>query len=678
MDINYKLYLDGNLINDTPRGLDDLLLSISREDGFSNSEQIFRDIAESQLEFWGDGFTYLCDKRKENICEEILLSIETSCNDESIILFEGLIKQSKVEVTLKKCIAKVTNIKDNSFSGLIRDIINVEVDLFNTKTKNCESLILPVTVINTPTTPNTYVITDINTYDVLDVMKYLIAFFTDNRITVKSNYLTNVKYSITTGYNMHNTAINLEKSYPKVSFEKLFNEIRKKETVFIGVEYETDGTPYLRVEDENYFYSEDDLLMVIQKIPLDAVEKLDGNRLFNAINVGSGTTKLKEDTIAIVSQSRLTSWNKETYIGCGGCGGEKDTTLDLISDFIIDANIIHEAMNQPIGADYDNDDAIFLLNYYNAGVGTIAWRLVGNNLSNYNERLNNQNVLQRWVGISNSCIAVNRYTKYGFKAVNAEDVNIAYPSTVDYILFYEAEICPLNLPYTYHLGCHDEIYDNQNSHSIATDYGDSCSTGGAMKSMFTCQENGIYKFHASSDVKAFKDDLITDDLDSADFEVRFVVYQDNTLSTIIASSPITSINYPSTILTTPQVKNFDIESPPFNLSAGNIVMVEISIVSVSIAYGARKYVFHFYNSVFELLSDNTSCEDITDETGLFKPFVTDFDYNLCLEDYLKLKNNKKGYILLEGKKAWIKKVEYRHKKKSTLYLIHKESYCGCE
>lgn len=39
--------------------------------------------------------------------------------------------------------------------------------------------------------------------------------------------------------------------------------------------------------------------------------------------------------------------------------GEKDTTFDLISDFIIDANIIHEAMNQPIGADYDNDDAIF-------------------------------------------------------------------------------------------------------------------------------------------------------------------------------------------------------------------------------------------------------------------------------------------------------------------------------
>lgn len=672
MDINYKLYLDGNLINDTPRGLDDLLLSISREDGFSNSEQIFRDIAESQLEFWGDGFTYLCDKRKENICEEILLSIETSCNDESIILFEGLIKQSKVEVTLKKCIAKVTNIKDNSFSGLIRDIINVEVDLFNTKTKNCESLILPVTVINTPTTPNTYVITDINTYDVLDVMKYLIAFFTDNRITVKSNYLTNVKYSITTGYNMHNTAINLEKSYPKVSFEKLFNEIRKKETVFIGVEYETDGTPYLRVEDENYFYSEDDLLMVIQKIPLDAVEKLDGNRLFNAINVGSGTTKLKEDTIAIVSQSRLTSWNKETYIGCGGCGGEKDTTLDLISDFIIDANIIHEAMNQPIGADYDNDDAIFLLNYYNAGVGTIAWRLVGNNLSNYNERLNNQNVLQRWVGVSNSCIAINHFTKYGFKAINTGD-NLL---DKDYIIFTISGACTPVFPIISYLGSHIEVFDNKNSHDSTIQTANNCTNYG-YQSKFTCQEAGIYKFHAKSDIQANKDALLSDDVVSADFEIKFVVFQDNTLTTILATSPITTVNYPTTVGVVPPVKNFDIESPPFNLSVGNIVMVQISLTTISVVYGARTYDFRFSESVFELLSDNTSCEYITDETGLFKPFITDFDYALCLEDYLKFKNNKKGYIMLEGKKAWIKKIEYKHKKKSTLYLIHKESFCGC-
>jgi len=679
MDINYKLYLDGNQMNDTPRGLDDLLLSISREDGYSNSEQIFRDIAESQLEFWGDGFTYLCNKRKENICEEILLTIETSCDDEPIILFEGLIKQSKVEITLKKCIAKVTNIKDNSFSGLIRDIINVEVDLFNTKTKNCEPLVLPVTVINTPTTPNTYVLTDINTYDALDVLKYIIAFFTDNRITVKSNYLTNVKFAITTGYNLHNTAINLEKSYPKVSFEKVFNEIRKKETIFIGVEYETEGTPYLRVEDENYFYSEGDLLMVIEKIPLDAVEKLDGNRLFNAINIGSNTTKLKEDTVAIVSQSRLTSWNKETYIGCGGCGGEKDTTLDLVSDFVIDANIIHEAMNQPIGADYDNDDAIFLLNYYNAGVGTIAWRLVGNNLSNYNGRLNNQNVLQRWVGVSNSCIAINRYMKYGFKATNPNNHNITIngsgaitATNCDFIRF-EGGYSGSMVSY---LACKDEIFDNQNTLALINDINQSPGYFDTFRlSKFTCAETGNYKFHAKSKIKCIENTGVNYLYpDYIEYNIRFVVFQDNTLSTILSSSPITNLSNSATATTTVE---FDIESPTFGLNPGNVVVVEIDIPNVTIPYEPFYYLSALYDSIFELLSDNTTCEDITDETGLFKPYITSFDYTLCLEDYLKFKNNKKGYIMLEDRKAWIKKIEYKHKKKSTLYLIHKESFCGC-
>ena len=116
--VRYKLYLDGILINERPKGLDELILAIQREDGFNNSEQILRESIDVQLEFSGDGYRYICTKRQQNFCEEILCSLDAECDGYTDTLFEGLIKQNDIKVTLKKCIAKASSIKDNSFNGL--------------------------------------------------------------------------------------------------------------------------------------------------------------------------------------------------------------------------------------------------------------------------------------------------------------------------------------------------------------------------------------------------------------------------------------------------------------------------------------------------------------------------------------------------------------------------------
>lgn len=676
---NYRVYLDGNEFFDIPKGVTDFVTSIIRMDGFDNTEQILIDSAETMFEFWGDGFNYICQKRKENICEEILYTIELECDEVSHVLFEGLIKQSKIEVQLKKCIARCTNLKDNSFGGLLRDFINVEVELFSTKTKNCFPLSLPVILINTPTTPNTYSITDVTTFDCLDVLKYIIAYFTDNRVTVKSDYLTTTKIAITTGFNLHNTTGNLNKVYPSISFEKVFTELRKKETLYMAVEYEPDGTPYLRIEDENYFYA-DELLFEIPEIPLDAVERIDEKRLFNVIEVGSNTVEAQEGTTLIKPQNRLTAWNKESYIGCGGCSGEKDSKLDLVSDFIIDPNLIHEAMNAAEGADYENDDKIYLLNYYNAGIGTIAWRLVGNNLSNYNERFNNENVLQRWVGISNSCISVSRFTKYGFRATNpANEVitiesgsgDIIAPTNCDFIRIQGTHTGPM----ISQLLCNDELFDNENSIENINPVFDTSTFNTFGLTKFECVENGNYVFHAKSKLKCIQnapEDYVFPL--AIEYAVRFVVYSDDTFTTEIDASDVTDIvnSTPST-----QIDNFDITSPTFALVVGNVVVVEIEVKSINIIGTGFYYLTAIYDSLFELISDNASCEDITDDTGLFKPFVTTFKYAPCIEQYMSVKNNKSGYILFAGIKTWVKEFPFSNGKVSTISLIHKESYCGC-
>ena len=196
---------------------------------------------------------------------------------------------------------------------MIRDFIAIETPLFYTKTKECLPLSIPVITINTPTTPNTYSITDVKTFDVLDVFKYLVAFYTDNRIEVKSDYLTNNKFAITLGYNLHNYNGQLEQQYPSVSIDVLFNELRKKLTIYKAIEYEPTGRPYLRIEDENYFFTDDELLVINEK-QIESIEKIDEAKLFNDLKVGSNLVKLKDTTTPIVQQDRLTAWNEEVYV----------------------------------------------------------------------------------------------------------------------------------------------------------------------------------------------------------------------------------------------------------------------------------------------------------------------------------------------------------------------------
>jgi len=677
MDSKYNVYLDGILLMSYPDGINELELAIERLGGYAAEEHILRDNAESTLDFEGDGFAYICRKRQENLCEEILCTIERVCNDQKFTLFEGLIKQSKVEMEIKKYIAKCTNLKDNSFSGLFRDVINVEVETFNTKTKGCLPLSLPVIKINTPVTPSTYTIADATAFDSLDLLKYIIAYFTDNRITVKSEYLETNKIAFSTIYNLHNNSGLLNKVYPKVSYEMVFNELRKKETLYQVIRYEDDGTPYIWITPESQSFSEaeEDMLLEIPVLPQDATERVNESQLYNTIEVGSSEVNLDDVENTVVDQQRLVAWNKENYVGCGGCSGEKDTKLNLISDFIIDGNIIHEAMLQAEGADYTHDDKIVMLHYFEEGG---VYKLVGNNTSIYNARFQNNQVLSRWVGLSNSCIVTGRFAKYGFKAINA---------AVPYIEFSGSSLVSPNFDFIRiigswggglksRLGCQTEIYDNQNSLSLITDLDQSLGFYDTRNmSVFECQEDGNYVFRAKSKLKCIQDE----DADTLfplkiNYEIKFVVYADNTFASLITSGPVTEIfnNNPDT-----QIDSFDIESPTFALTAENVVVVQIEVTSIDIVGAPFYYLTAIYDSLFELLSDNTTCENIQDTTDLFKPFITECEWPLSINDYLKAKNNKSGYYLVQGEKAWIDKIIFREDKKSLLSLMHKRSFCEC-
>jgi len=307
-----NFYLDGTLVNDVDA---EILFSIIREDGFGNTEQILREKSETKLDFFGDAYKYLCEAR-QSYCATIDIVIDIKNGNAYESLFEGTLFHADIEMMIPKKIGKIDSIKDTSFSALIVLFWENEIPLYSTNTLNCEDLIFEQSDamfsldIILPYT-NGY------SLNVLDVIKFFINYISDNKINVVSDYLTNNKIHISTGYALHNTTGTLDKLYPKLSLKKLLNELRKATTIYTIVDKDLNGNVTFRIEDENYSYGSD-VVLNIDDIPLDFVENLNNNNIYNQIKTGNATERTED--ITIWQGNRLSGWTSEAFVGCGCYG----------------------------------------------------------------------------------------------------------------------------------------------------------------------------------------------------------------------------------------------------------------------------------------------------------------------------------------------------------------------
>ena len=118
---------------------------------------------------------------------------------------------------------------------------------------------------------------------------------------------------------------------------------------------------------------------------------LDGE--FNNIIVGSEGTDLTDEGVAYFNSDYIDGWEQGTLIGCGTCSSRKGNELNLKSDYIIDSNVIYEALNIT-SADYDRNEDIFLINYTNDGINAYGNRMLAGGEYHYNDVLRNTNVVQ--------------------------------------------------------------------------------------------------------------------------------------------------------------------------------------------------------------------------------------------------------------------------------------------
>ena len=411
----FKFLLDATEVDD-PVGWDKMIENMSRDRALKG---IFL-THDSPLEFIGNGYTLLYNKRGAGYCSSTQIIILESCNKDNYyeLVYSGLIDTSDCEFTLNKCIAKA-KINDNSFYAKIHNNKSLECYLTAGKSKN-GLLITPIALADTQyfivANPSTGYNTMPNTaIRVFDALKYLIAFMTDDEVDFASPVFdTGGLYEgliLTTGYAISNSGVNnivitaqdFKDHLPVIKYTDLFNELDRR--CNLGFYFDLSGTKPKIIIDE---YEKTKVATVVIDIP--KIKEIKASyfvdKLYSAVRLGGQTI---DNTGTFPEQIRLKGFKQEEYPILGKCN--LDNVLDLTTNFVSSSNIIENLLkNAPPDNTYDNQ--WFIIDCAWDYISNIVQPYAGNWITGaaspgyYNERLTNEKILTNYLGGIPNTIAV--------------------------------------------------------------------------------------------------------------------------------------------------------------------------------------------------------------------------------------------------------------------------------
>lgn len=613
-----KYYIDNKHIEDISG---EVSATIIREDGFANSEQILREKTDSQLTAYLCGYDFLAQKRKEDYCRDLPLRIELNNKE----LFRGTIRQNDLKVQVTKGIIKVDNIKDESFSNMIAQFKDVEVPLNSTMTRSGE----PINAIPIQRPLMLIVLRSYLVLNVLDVIRYLVDFITDNEVEVISRYLSNANIFISTGYAMRHAKGTAEQMFPTLSLSQVLEEVRKATSLY-GVMTEVAGKPTLILEKEEDTFGSD-VLINIDTLPLGLDESFDDNQIFNSIQLG-GNRKIEQ------SSERLENFNNIEVFSCG-CNGFKDNVLNLRFNFIVDNDTI---IRQLDSANYNDDevwnDDIFMFE--------LDWLGIYNN----NQRFKNINILNEWLGSGINCFTKDMLAKYGFLAINRDDFSsyqlgfLYFKNPIESILDRQNSL-------------HNWIYAIDGMPMIMTPTQDGTT-------YFKCQEAGNYTFNSKVSVKG----LSAGTYDASTNTILLKLMKASSISNAVAGIILETLT--ENLIDGYEIvvgEDFQLEiQGSFNLAVNDVVIAMYEITRNPTCYITYQEFSLVRDSLTVLTSENSD---------YYKPFLAKFKYDLCFEDYEKMRKNKTGIIRINGVDTWIKEVKFNPFGASDFTVKYKNTLC---
>jgi hypothetical protein len=420
----FLFYIDGQLI-DQPINDTDLSSSIKRDRRLNNL-LVTQDV-ELELNANNDlpvgtisGYAYLKNLFDSGACNEAEIKIyDVFSNTDTRLFYVGTIKIPSIKFEYHTQTLK-TKIQDNSFYSYINNNKNLEVNLSAIVTKS-DFLLTQIskyslnlfnhnTCVYGSTTGAYY-----EAYLVYDVFDLIVRAISDNKISFYSQFLIdlNEKPFLCKGQDLLNPYTiypNAQEPVIKLTFEKLFDEMRKLYNVFFWIDTTDLNNPILRLE--TYDTSFNDGIAYSFNDIKELNVSIDAQSIYSKVLVGSN----KVTSGSFDNSISYYGWVKEEFFPLGQCN--IDNELNLVNSFIIDTNSIHDTI---IGTSTNLIDEIFIIecngvDYINKTASAVQYPQAGGNCW-YNIGINNFNKVQRY---SNQFLTTfgnfNGLGGYGFHA----------------------------------------------------------------------------------------------------------------------------------------------------------------------------------------------------------------------------------------------------------------------
>lgn len=393
----YRFYLDGNLLADEPVGWKELTTSIRNYDELRGI-LLTQDVT---LSFIGDGYTYLKNIfDSDQVCALSSIVIEYNCNQSGYEeIFRGIVFITSLSFEDEVVKSKL---EDDSFFARINNNKNIKAYLDVARSKN--------NVTITPVTPIDLTMFNVCTcadepdtrkaYKIFDSFQYIVQFMSDGVMGFASSYYDIggecEGHVIQTGLGLRDINYSADKkNIPYISFIEIFTECNKKNNLAIGIEY-SGATPILRVDTYDYFFTNSASVTLLN--PSDVKISTDISKLYAKVKIGSDKVEPFQDCTmqnpaSFPENVDFVGFREEEFPLLTQCN--TDTTLDLVSSWVISSNVIQHILTDD--PSYDEDMVFIEATRVNATDHTAVQTDIFNDGNcYYNAFYNNMNVLQRW------------------------------------------------------------------------------------------------------------------------------------------------------------------------------------------------------------------------------------------------------------------------------------------
>ena len=359
----FQFYLDGQL-TDQPMNDMELSTTIKRSSSLG-ALLITQDV---DLEYNGNnapdpftisGYLYLKSKFDSGSCQEVAIRITDNSNPISTVeIYNGVIKIPSLEFDLQQAICK-SKVQDNSFYAYINNNKSIKYDIQSTTTKNGLAITPPtpydVTLFDGCTglaIPDTY-----QGYRVYDVLTYLVAAISDNKVGFYSNFLqSEPEVMVFDGFAIGHA---LTAPAVKLSFIELYSELSNSFNLSFYVDTTDPSTPTLVMEPSNQLFTG---LNTFQFTDIKEMScGIREDNLYGTVVAGVDFNPGGSDQVyTLPSGTSYYGFSEETFTPKGQCN--VDNELNLKSGYYVSNNAVNDQINGGVTDYYDD---IFLVEVNN-------------------------------------------------------------------------------------------------------------------------------------------------------------------------------------------------------------------------------------------------------------------------------------------------------------------------